>query len=108
MNFQIQMPERAGGIAMSWLEVITVRTAGNSEFMEALEFCRQMNQSLKPEEKMSVKIYRNTNYDMDLSVHIYRDATELVPEKTACGIRLSKLLNRFGIVDHNVWRPVQI
>jgi hypothetical protein len=102
------MPERAGGNAMSWLEVITVRTAGSSEFTKALEFCRQMNQSLKPEEKMSVKIYRNINYDMDLSVHIYRDAAEMVPAKTACGIRLSKLLNRFGIVDHNVWRPVQI
>jgi hypothetical protein len=93
---------------MSWLEVITVRTAGNSEFTKALEFCRQMNQSLKPEEKMSVKIYRNTNYDMDLSVHIYHDVAEMVPAKTACGICLSKLLNRFGIVDHNVWGPVQI
>jgi hypothetical protein len=93
---------------MSWLEVVTVRTAGNSEFMKALEFCRQMNHSLKGEEKMIVKIYRNANYDMDLSVHIYRDAAEMVPEKTACGICLSKLLNRFGIVDHNVWRTVQI
>jgi hypothetical protein len=93
---------------MSWLEIITVRTAGNTEYLNALEFCRQMNQSLKAEKKMRVKVYRNINYDMDLSVHIYRDTAEEVPTKTACGIRLSKLLNRFGIVDHNVWQPVQI
>jgi hypothetical protein len=104
----MQISERLGGNAMSWLEVVTVRTAGNSEFMKALEFCRQINQSLKPEEKMSVKIYRNAHYDMDLSVHIYRNAAEMVPGKTACGICLSKMLNRFGIVDHNVWMPVQI
>jgi hypothetical protein len=89
---------------MSWLEIITVRTAGNIEFMKALQFCREMNQDLTAEEKTSVKVFRNTNYDMDLSIHIYRDTAEEIPSKTACGIQLSKLLNRYGIVDHNVWR----
>lgn len=93
---------------MNWIEVVTVRTAGETEFIKALDFCSQMNQSLKAEGTVKVKIYRNTIYDMDLSIHIYRESDAQAPVKTACGIRLSKLLTRFGIVDHNVWRPVQL
>ena len=92
---------------MNWIEVVTVRTAGETEFMKALDFCSQMNQSLKEDGTMRVNVYRNTIYDMDLSIHIYRESGAEAPVKTACGIRLSKLLTRFGIVDHNVWRPVQ-
>ncbi len=93
---------------MNWIEVVTVRTAGEYEFMNALDFCSQMNQSLKAEGSMEVKVYRNTIYDLDLSIHIYRESGGVVPAKTACGLRLSKLLTRFGIVDHSVWRPVQV
>ncbi len=93
---------------MNWIEVVTVRTAGEDEFMTALDFCAQMNQSLKGEGSMEVKAYRNSIYDMDLSIHIYRVSGAVAPAKTACGIRLSKLLSRFGIVDHNVWQQVQL
>jgi hypothetical protein len=93
---------------MNWIEVVTVRTAGENEFTKALDFCRQMNQSLKAEETVSVNVYRNTIYDMDLSIHIHRESGAVFPAKTACGIRLSKLLTRFGIVDHNVWQQVQL
>jgi hypothetical protein len=93
---------------MNWIEVVTVRTAGHGEFIKALDFCSQMNQSLKAEGSMEVKVYRNFIYDMDLSIHIYRESGAVAPAKTACGIRLSKLLTRFGIVDHNVWRQVQL
>jgi hypothetical protein len=93
---------------MNWIEVVTVRTAGEDEFMAALDFCDQMNQSLKAEETMKVNVYRNTIYNMDLSIHIHRESGAVFPAKTACGIRLSKLLSRFGIVDHNVWQQVQL
>ena len=93
---------------MAWLEIVTVRTAGETEFMKALEFCCQMNQSLKAENNMIFKAFRNTSYDMDLSIHIYREPNDVTPSKTTCGIRLSKMLSRFGIVDHSVWRPVQL
>ncbi len=93
---------------MSWIEVVTVRTAGKTEFIKALEFFRQMNESLKADEKLRVKVFRNFNYDLDLSIHIYRDCVAETPAKTACGIRLCKLLSRFGIADHSVWQPVQL
>lgn len=93
---------------MEWIEVVTVRTAGKSEFLDALDFFSQINQNLKSEKTLKVKLYRNVNYDMDLSIHFYRESGAVAPAKTACGIRLSKLLNRFGLVDHNVWQPVQM
>ena len=100
---------RTGENNMTWLEVVTVRTAGETEFLNALEFCRQMNQSVKAENNMIVKAFRNASYQMDLSIHnIYREPGPGMPAKTACGIRLSKLLSRFGIVDHNVWQAVRL
>lgn len=93
---------------MSWIEVVTVRTAGKAEYIKALEFFRQLSESLKDDEKLSVQVFRNSNYDMDLSIHIYRDCMVETPAKTACGIRLCKLLARFGIADHNVWQPLQL
>ena len=93
---------------MLWLEVINVRIAGITEFNKALELCRQMYENMKSEEKIKVKVYRNTNYETDLGIHIFHDLSAAVPAKTVCGIRLSKLLARFGIVDHNVWRPLQL
>jgi hypothetical protein len=99
---------RTGENNMAWLEVVTVRTAGETEFLKALEFCCQMNQSLKAENSMIIKAFRNTSYEMDLSIHIYREPGPAMPAKTPCGIRLSKLLSRFGIVDHTVWRPVRL
>jgi hypothetical protein len=97
-----------GNKRMTWLEIINIRTAGKTEFMDALNFCCDMQHDLEAKGTVDVNLYRSTSYETDLSVHLCWDSAMASPAKTSLGIQLSKLLTRFGLIDHKVWQSVQI
>ena len=93
---------------MTWLEIVNVRTAGKTEFMDALKLCCHMQHDLEAKGTFCINLYRNTSYETDLSVHLCWDSAMASPAKTSLGIQLSKLLTRFGLIDHKVWQSVQM
>jgi hypothetical protein len=87
---------------MSWLEIITVRTAGRTEFMAALQLCRHLQHDLEAEGAVRVLVYRSSSFETDLGVYLYWDLPTASPAKSDAGIRLSKSLTSFGLIDHKI------
>jgi len=93
---------------MNWLEIVNIRTAGKTEFKKAIECCSHMQQDLEGGGTVCVRVYRNAMYETDLSIHLCWDSATSSPAKTSVGIQLSKLLTRFGLINHKILRPAQI
>jgi hypothetical protein len=93
---------------MNWLEIVNIRTAGKTEFIKALKCCSHMQQDLEAGGTVRVRVYRNTIYATDLSIHLFWDSATSSPAKTSVGIQLSKSLTRFGLIDHKILQPVQM
>jgi hypothetical protein len=91
---------------MTWLEIVNLRTAGKTEFMEAFNFCCRMQQNLEAGGSVAMHVYRNISYETDFSIHLYWDSAMAGPTKTDVGIQLSNSLTRFGLTDHKVWQPM--
>jgi hypothetical protein len=93
---------------MILLEIVNVRTAGKTEFMEALKLCCYMKQKLEAGGAVSAHVYQSIGYETDLSIHLCWDSAAASPAKTSNGIQLSKSLTRFGLIDHKVLQQVQM
>jgi hypothetical protein len=93
---------------MNWLEIVNIRTAGKTEFINALECCGHTQQDLEAGGIVCVRVYHNTIYTTDLSIHLFWDSATSSPAKTSVGIQLSKSLTRFGLIDHKILQPVQM
>ncbi len=93
---------------MTWLEIVNVRTAGKTEYNDALRLCCHIEHDLEADGLMGMSLYRNMIYETDLTVHLCWDLAMISPAKTSLGIQLSKLLIRFGLIDHQIWQTIQI
>ena len=93
---------------MDWVEILHIRTSGEMEFMDALSLCGRVQNELRPNNTVGVQVYRSTVYKTDLSILLYWNSATTNPAKTGFGVQLSELLSHFGLIDHNVWQPVQI
>ncbi len=91
---------------MTWLEIVNVRTAGKTEFVEAFSYCCRIRQDLESERSVSMNLYRSISCDTDFTIHLCWDSTAVYPAKSDIGIRLSKSLIRFGLTDHQVWQSL--
>lgn len=86
---------------MTWLEIISVRTAGATETVEALDLCRQICRSVAADQPVRVTIYSSTLYATDFSVHL---RWEIDPGgKSVLGNQVSSTLSDFGLINHTLW-----
>lgn len=88
---------------MIWLEIISVRTAGRAERMNALELCKQIRSHQVAERSAKIMVFCNISYETDLSIHIHWDSGSMRPAKSSLGIQLTELLKHHGLVNHTVW-----
>lgn len=92
---------------MYWLEIVSIRTAGKTDFIKALKCCRHIQKDLEAGKTVCMRVYRNTVYATDLSIHLLWDSLTSSPAKTSVGIQLSKSLTRYGLIDHKILQPVR-
>ncbi len=88
---------------IEWLEIISVRAAGNGEIERALELCRQIAIERTCGSPAEPILYRSAEYATDLSMHIHWRAETERPIKSAFGEQVAWVLSDFGIINHTLW-----
>jgi hypothetical protein len=91
----------------SLLEIISVRTAGRAERINALELYKQFHWPRAVGRSVSIKVYCSTGYETDLSIHIHWDSASPEPAKSSLGIQLAGLFKHYGLVNHTVWHSAR-
>jgi len=91
---------------MKRLEIISVRTSGDSEqqaYMYMRTFCREVKEPLL----LGASLYNNTAAPGDLAVILTWQAAPPTEKKTDVGFCLANALKRFGLVDHVFWIAIE-
>jgi hypothetical protein len=86
---------------MKWLEVIKLRSVGESSGVLE-EFLRSISQQ-GPRGLAEMKTFRNAVLETDLSIHLHWNSEEPESNGSALGLRLAQALKELGLIDHSVW-----
>jgi hypothetical protein len=86
---------------MNWIEIIKLRSAGKTpEPLKAFLSAIGKNGQCGPKE---VRVYRHAAWDTDWSLHLHWESEQPGNTGSALGLRLSKALEEFGLIDHSIW-----
>jgi len=86
---------------MKWLEIIKVRSAGESSRLRE-EFLLPVAQG-SPDGRVKIQIYHHAALETDFSVHLRWESKRPEPNGSALALRLAQAFKEFGLVDHSVW-----
>jgi len=87
---------------MKWLEVIKLQSAGDCQELQEklLETVDAASRSGVAE----IKTYRHAVLENDFCVFLYWDSERLEKDGSALGLNLIQAFNKFGLIDHSVWK----
>lgn len=88
---------------MRWLEIITIRSAGNIPKPVIAELLRQMDQIDDIKRPAAIKMYHHAGMDTDVSIHIHWNSISGSQGKSPLGLMLSHALKEFGLLNHSIW-----
>lgn len=90
---------------MRWVEIIGVRLSPTPKNELVRKIFSDFRQTIAAgaEEKVAAIVYRNAFVETDLTIHLYRNTANRLPEKTRLGLTLAEILRDFGLVDHMIW-----
>ena len=60
------------------------------------------------EPSTDVRIFGHATLATDLVVHLHREAPTQAHRTSALGVRLAALLRNYGMVEHSVWRRLEV
>ena len=84
---------------MRWIEIIQVRTVGES----ALDALAELLCHSLEDEGLEVTVYRHATVPTDLAVHLaHETGGDGAPDRTL-GERLAATLGELGLVSHSLW-----
>jgi hypothetical protein len=89
---------------MKWLEIIKVRSAGESHFL--LEELLYSIEKLSQKGFLEIKIYSHIVLESDLSIHLCWESEQPEPNGSTLSLHLIKTLREFGLVDHSIWTEI--
>jgi hypothetical protein len=88
---------------MKWIEIITLRSAGETQRNMITEFLKQVEHASKQCQPQDVRVYRHASVETDLSVHIYWDRANVAQPRSNLGDLLIRAARDFGMVSTSVW-----
>jgi hypothetical protein len=92
---------------MKWVEIISLRCAGNIGTRSIDELLKAVTESDSPTDTptqlVEIKIYRHPVVETDLSIHIYWKSEAGSQDKSPLGLRFSSPLRNLGLLNHSVW-----
>ena len=96
-----------GGIAMKWVEIITLRSPANINTQFVDELLKGVSESDSstdtPKHPVEIRIYHHSVVETDLSIHIYWESEPGSQNKSPLGLRFSSALRNLGLLNHSVW-----
>ena len=88
---------------MKWIEIIELRSAGNTRKQLETHLQEFIEQVEKKTEKQTVKLYTRMMIDTDVSIHLFHDSSQVKNRGSSLGIRLVSALKSYGLVNHTIW-----
>jgi len=89
---------------MRWIEIIELRSSGNTRKQLETTLQEFTDQVEKEAKKRSVKLYTRRILDTEIfSIHLLHDSSEFQVEGSPMGMRLVSALRFYGSVIHVVW-----
>jgi hypothetical protein len=92
-----------GGIAMKWVEIITLRSPTNINTQFVDELLKEVGKSDTSKHLVDIRIYHHSVVETDLSIHIYWKSEPGSQNKSPLGLKLSYALKNLGLLNHSVW-----
>jgi len=88
---------------MKWIEIIELRSAGNTRKQLETHLQELIKQMEKKTEKQTVKLYTRMVIDTDVSIHLLHDSSKVNNRGSFLGITLVSALKSYGLVNHTIW-----
>jgi hypothetical protein len=88
---------------MKWVEIIELRSAGNTRKQLETHLQEFVEQVEKKTKKQTVKLYTRMMIDTDVSIHLFHDSIKAKNRGSSLGIRLVSALKSYGLVNHTIW-----
>jgi len=92
---------------MKWVEIISLRCAGNIETRFIDELLKGVDESDAATDMskhlVEIKIYHHSVVETDLSIHIYWKSKPGSQNKSPLGLRFSSALKPLGLLNHSIW-----
>ncbi len=88
---------------MRWIEIITLRSAGDAEKEMIAELLKQVEGAGEQGHPREVRIYRHASVETDLSIHISWEADGAAEPHSTLGDLLVSATRDFGMVSHSIW-----
>ena len=91
---------------MKWIEMIMVRSHGNSE--EILDATLQgiTKRLVKEAEIEAVRTFRREKLNSDFCLFLFHDGRKTREGGSALGLHLAAALKEFGLVNHTIWSEI--
>ena len=95
---------------MEWLETIHLQAGkGLSQKVKKHLFeltCKIKSQNNEPGLQM-VKAFLHSSHKADHVLFLFWDSASVPSNGSALGVRLEKIMNQYGLTDHNTWLPAK-
>ena len=92
---------------MKWVEIISLRCAGNIDTRFIDELLKEVSESDLPTDTpmdlIEIKVFHHSVVETDLSIHIYWKSEPGSQDKSPLGLRISSGLGPLGLLNHSVW-----
>ena len=86
---------------MTWLEMISIRTAGIIEAGKVFDICSQMFQSIADEKLLKLTVFCNARYATDISIHLQWKSGP--GSGSILGREINSALGDLGLISHTLW-----
>jgi hypothetical protein len=86
---------------MIWLERINICSPGIVEARKVLDLCKQILESTAFETELRLRVFRNTTYSTDISIHLlWKSDPGAV---SILGREVDAALQDLGLISHTIW-----
>ena len=92
---------------MKWVELITVRSTGESKKALTLALQELMNDIVRKYGPERVQMYHRQTIDTDFCIILSHEGEPSVDHGSPLGLRATAALKVFGMVNHSVWSEIR-
>ena len=93
---------------MKWLEIIEIRTGGNTEKALRKVLQKLASEVLHDPERPEVGIFSNYTLDSDYSIHLMHEQSKPDSMGSVLGLHIAASLKEYGLVNHHVWCEMEL
>ncbi len=86
---------------MTWLEIISIRTAGLREAGRVFKICSRIFQSISIEKLSNLTVFCNARYATDISIHLHWKSDP--GQRSVLGLEVVSALKDLGLISHTLW-----